>query len=170
MKKYKTILIFFFFTLNLISQNKTEVYETDNYFIKYPIDWNLNSSGIGNTNFAVTSPLSSKEDGFSENVNLIIQDLKGMKFDLDRYTSISKQQLLSIPKGEILDSKRIRTEGLEYHTLTFKGFLENRNLKGKQIYIIKNKKAYVLTYTALEKDYELYLEKANRILKSFKLK
>jgi serine/threonine-protein kinase len=167
MKNIFIILITFFLSTNLYSQ--IEVYETDVYSIEYPANWKLNTSVQGAI-FAVTSPLVTKEDKFSENVNLIIQDLSGMNIDLDKYVSLSKKQLLLIPKGEVSESKRMKNGNYEYHKIVFKGFLENRNLKGKQIYIIRNEKAYVLTYTGIGDDYKRYVKYANEILNSFKLK
>lgn len=163
-------MLLIFLTLNLKSQNKTETYETEEYQIEYPIDWSLNFSKIGGMSFAVTSPLSSDEDKFSENINLIIQDLKGLNIDLNKYVSISKEQLSSLPQGNVLESKRKNIKGKEHHIIVFKGFLQEKKLKGKQLYFIKNEKAYVLTFTAMEKDYNLFIDVANKILNSFKLK
>ncbi|MFK8060610.1 MAG: PsbP-related protein [Polaribacter sp.] len=170
MKKYLVIVIVCFLTFNLNSQIKNEIYEAEDYNIKYPVDWVINSTLVNGVSFAVTSPLSSKDDEFSENVNIIIQDLKGMNIDLNKYVSISKQQLLSIPKGEILESKRVKKKDVEYHSIVFNGYLEKRNLKIKQYYILKSGKAYVLTFTAIEKEYDLYIKIADKILNSFKLK
>ena len=167
MKNTFIIVITLLLSTNLYSQ--TEVYETDVFSIEYPVNWKLNTSVQGAL-FAITSPLVTKEDKFSENVNLIIQDLSGMNIDLDKYVTLSKKQLLLIPKGEISESKRVKNKDYEYHKIAFKGFLENRNLKGKQMYIIRNEKAYVLTYTGVGNDYMLYEKYANEILNSFKLK
>ena len=167
MKNTFIIVIVLILSTNLYSQ--TEVYETDIFSIAYPVNWKLNTS-IQGALFAITSPLVTKEDKFSENVNLIIQDLSGMNIHLDKYVTLSEKQLLLIPKGEISESKRVENKDYEYHKIVFKGFLENRNLKGKQVYIIRNEKAYVLTYTGVGNDYKLYEKYANEILNSFKLK
>ena len=57
---------------------------TESYSIQYPENWELVTSGQMNTSFVIFSELSSETDPFRENVNLIIQDLKGYHMDLDK--------------------------------------------------------------------------------------
>ena len=57
----------------------------NSYSINYPGNWELNKSGQMGTSFILFSPLSSEQDQFKENVNLLIQDLTGYNLDLDKY-------------------------------------------------------------------------------------
>ncbi|MCK6695626.1 MAG: hypothetical protein L6Q97_26420, partial [Thermoanaerobaculia bacterium] len=104
MKKLKLLLLFILFlSLEAFSQTKNEpVSKTaeewsalaeQNYSIEYPGSWELNRPGQGGPNFLLFSQLGSAEDTFRENVNLLIQDLKGMDIDLDKYTAISEEQI-----------------------------------------------------------------------------
>ena len=65
----------------------------NNYSINYPDNWELNKAGQMGTSFILFSPLSSKKDNFKENVNLLVQDLKGHDLDLDKYVEISEGQI-----------------------------------------------------------------------------
>jgi len=169
-KKHYFTIILVLFTSLCFSQNKFETYETEVFKIQYPMNWSLQTSNDFGASFAISSPLLNGEDKFSENVNLIVQDLKGQNVSFDQYVNISKSQLKSLPKSEFLESKRFRKENLEYQSIIFKAFLQERKLKIQQIYIIKNNFAYVLTFTALEKDYDLYKNISDKVLNSFKLK
>ena len=168
-KRYFSIILVLFTSI-FFGQNKFETYETEIFKIQYPMDWSLQTSNTFGASFTISSPLLNNEDKFKENINLIVQDLKEQNIDLDQYVSISKNQLKSLPKIEFLESKRLGNKNLEYHSIIFKAFLRERNLMLQQIYIIKKGVAYVLTFTSLEKDYDLYKNISEKILNSFKLK
>lgn len=53
-------------------QNGWKTLNEKGYTIQYPNDWELNKSGQMGTSFIILSRLSSKNDKFCENVNLII--------------------------------------------------------------------------------------------------
>lgn len=169
-KKHYFTIILVLFTLLCFGQNKFETYETEVFKIQYPMNWSLQTSNDFGASFAISSPLLNSEDKFSENVNLIVQNLKGQNVSLDQYVNISKNQLKSLPKCQFIESKRFSKENLEYHSIIFKAFLQERKLKIQQMYLIKNNFAYVLTFTALEKDYDMYKNTSKKVLNSFKLK
>ena len=66
-----------------------KTFDQPNYSIQYPLSWNLNQNQMG-TSFIILSPMESEQDKFSENVNLVIQDMTGKDIDLDKYTKISE--------------------------------------------------------------------------------
>ena len=170
MKKLITLAVILFLTINLQGQENEKTFAKDNYSIKYPSTWIINTSGLEGTLFAITSPLSSSQDNYLENVNLIIQDLKGKGIDLSKYTSISKQQISQVlPNAKILEDKRVKKDGYEYHTIVVTAFMSEKDLKFKQLYTIKDEKAYVLTFTSMESEYDNFIDEANKILNSFKL-
>lgn len=107
---------------------------------------------------------------FSENVNLVIQNLKGKNIDLDAYIKLNKQELVKIPEGKLLVSERRKTNTSEYHVFVFTGNMNDLDIKAIQYYFLKNEMAYVLTFTTLVNEYEKYEKLAIEILDSFKLK
>lgn len=140
------------------------------YSIQYPKNWDLDKSGQMGTSFIVLSQLSSQQDQFRENVNLLIQDLTGMNIDLDKYVEISEGQIRTmITNGKLLDSKRQSSNGTEFHKVIFTGDQGIYQLKFEQYYLIKNGKAYVLTLTCEINQYDKYKEIGEQILSSFKL-
>jgi len=139
--------------------------------IQYPSNWELNNSGENNLKFIILSPQSSDSDEFRENVNLNVQNIKGMGIDLDSYVSLSIDQIsVLINNSEMLVSKRIKTKKSEYHQFVYNGDFENLSLTFYQYCWVKQDKAYVLTFTAENSEYEEYKNKAEKIMNSFKLK
>jgi hypothetical protein len=152
-----------------IRANWTTLYETD-YSIDYPERWELDKSGQMGTSFMLFSPLLSKEDKFKENVNLLIQDLTGHNVDLDKYVEISEDQINTmITDGKIIESKRIIGESMNHHKVMFTGKQDIYNLKFEQYYWVIRQKAFVLTFTCEERQFNNYRATGERILNSFNL-
>jgi len=142
-----------------------------NYSINYPKDWELNTSGLMGSSFILFSPPSSEKDQFKENINLLIQDLTGHNLDLEKYTAISEEQIKTmITDGDIIESKRITTDTLSQHQIIYTGRQGIFNLKFEQYYWVIGDKAYVLTLTCEESEFENYQKLGEKILNSFKLK
>jgi hypothetical protein len=140
----------------------------NNYSISYPNNWELNISGQMGTSFILFSPLSSKEDQFKENVNLLIQDLAGHNLDIDKYVEISEGQIKTlITDGEILESKRITTDNLEYQKVVYTGTQGIFNLKFEQYYWVIGDNAFVLTLTCEENQFNNHKIIGEKILNSF---
>ena len=143
--------------------------ETD-YSIDYPETWELNTTGQMGTSFILFSPVSSEEDQFRDNVNLLIQDLSAYNLDLDKYTEISLEQIKTqVSEGGILESKRIIGKPYNYHKVIYTGSQDVLKLKFEQYYWLVNNQAYILTFTTEESQFETLKATGERILDSFKL-
>ena len=145
--------------------------DENGYSIQYPENWELNKSGQMGTSFMILSALSSQQDNFRENVNLIIQDLSGQNINLDKYVELSENQVKTmIVNGEILESKRQNINGVNFHKIIFTGKQGIYNLKIEQYYFIEKGKAFILTLTCEISEFEKYKETGEKILNSFKIK
>lgn len=170
MKKRTLFTILGFLTFILSAQNKYETYSTDKFSIEYPLNWELSTVTGTQALFTISSPLESENDSFAENINLITQNLKGFEMTLDKYVKLNKEELSTIPDGEMFSSKRLKKGTQEYHLIVFKGRMSNLNLKVQQLYAIKEETAYILTFTATYETYEQYHKIGEDILNSFTLK
>lgn len=142
-----------------------------NYSIQYPSTWELNQNRQMGTSLILFSPLENNEDQFRENVNLIIQDLKGQNIDLDKYSEISEGQVKTMITNSILtNSERIKNGNKEYHRLIYSGDQGIYHLKFEQYYWVENDKAYVLTFTCEQNKFSDYKEIGETILNTFSLK
>ncbi len=173
MKKYLyfTSLVL---SLNSFGQNKETSWKTINdntYSIQYPDNWELNISETMGTSFILLSQQTSSEDKFRENINLSIQNLEGYNLNLDAYVAISEEQILKmVTNGIIIESKRLNTNNTEFQKIIFTGKQGLFQLKFVQYYFVKDEKAYVLTFTCEEIQYEKYNIIVEQILESFLLK
>jgi hypothetical protein len=173
MKKY-LYFISLVLSLNSFGQNKETSWKTINdntYSIQYPDNWELNISETMGTSFILLSQQTSSEDKFRENINLSIQNLEGYNLNLDAYVAISEEQISKmVTNGIIIDSKRLNTNNTEFQKIIFTGKQGLFQLKFVQYYFVKDEKAYVLTFTCEEIQYEKYKIIVEQILESFLLK
>jgi hypothetical protein len=158
-------------------KNKTETLDgwksisENDYSIDYPEDWELSKPGQMGTSFVLFSPLSSEQDQFKENVNLVIQDLTGHNLDLDKYVDLSEGQIETmITDGKIIESKRMTTETTNYQKVIYTGKQGIYNLKFEQYYWVIGDKAFVLTLTGEEDQFSNYQVIGEKIMDSFHLK
>ncbi|MDJ0644759.1 MAG: PsbP-related protein [Flavobacteriaceae bacterium] len=143
--------------------------EKESYSINYPSNWQLDTSGRNKTEFIILSK-REENDPFRENVNLIIQDLSNHIMNLESFVKLSEDVIKQTPSATIIESKKIENDGRTYHQIIWKGFISKQILKFKQLFFIKNNRAYTLTLTGREKEFENYLPIGDKILTSFILK
>ena len=109
------------------------------YSIDYPSNWTFDSSGLMGTKFIIFSELEPENDDFRENINLIIQNLKGMDMGLDKYVEISEAQVKKLlTNGELLSSDRLNVNNLEFQKVVFTGDQGIYKLKFEQYCWVKN--------------------------------
>jgi len=141
------------------------------YTVQYPPAWGLNLDKKMGTEFIILSPLESEQDKFKENVNLLIQDLSGKNIDLDKFASISEEQIKTlVTNSSLILSKRIKTAGIEYQKVIYSGDQGVYHLKYEQYYWVVGDKAYVLTLTCEQNKFDRYKEDGEKILNSFTFK
>lgn len=144
-------------------------FEDDNYSVQYPEGWDLNTSGQMGTSFMLFSPASSAQDQFRENVILMIEDLSGQNIDLDKYVKISEGQIKRmITDGKVIESQRIVRGSSEFQKIVLTGRQGIFDLKTTQYYCIKNNKAYILTFSCEEDQYDVFKVRGEMILNSFR--
>lgn len=147
-----------------------KVLKGENYWMIHPEEWELNTSGQMGTAYALLSPISSSEDKFRENLNFMIQDLSGSNMSLEKYTEISKEQVKTLLTGaKIIESTLISGNTRNYQKTIFTGKQGVFNLIFEQHYWVEDEKAFVLTFTCEENQYEVYKIIGDKMLNSFQL-
>lgn len=172
-KKGLLSLSFLFLFAMSFSQSKDwKTFKVTNYSIQYPDTFELNTSGLMGTSFLLFSNPSAASDLFRENINLFLQDLNGNDISLDQFVQASENQLSTvITKHAIIESKRVKENGKEngkeYHVLIYTGEQGQYKLKWMQYYYIVKGKAYALTFTAEQAQFDKYIGIAKEIMATF---
>lgn len=152
-------------------KEKWQLLNEKEFSISYPENWTLDQSGKMNSSFFLNTPFTSDDDNFSENINLMIQDLSGLKMNLDKFTELSENQIKTLVKnGVLISSKRIKNGTSSYQRLNYTGSHGQRELEWLQYYWVKYEKAYILTLTCEQSEYDNYKDVGEKIMLTFKLK
>lgn len=136
--------------------------------IKYPSDWELNQTGVAGTKFILFTP-SAQPVAFRDNINLIIEDLKGKNVDLKQYAAAASAQVRQyITNVKVTTSETSADQ--RRHKIVYSGSQGQLNLTWQQYYWVKNEKAYVLTFTADQSSFDKRIEAASQVMDSFSAK
>ena len=158
------------------NQNAWKTFAQHDFTIQYPDNFELNTSGQFGTRFALFSKDFIRSGVFCPNINLIIQNLTGHNISLDDFVEISESQIETIhiegthTNGSLIESERIKKDNSEFQKIIYtfnQGALE---LIVKQYLMIKNEKAYILTFTARIDQFDNYKDVATEIMNTFELK
>ncbi len=173
MKTKLTTLLVLFISTQLFAQDELKTLEQDNYSISYPEEWISSDQKPQPTiQFMLLSDESSqKKDKFRENINLNTEDLGEQTVTLEEYSKISINQIKTqIPGVKIVATETIKLDGNDATELIWQAdFGNGMELKFKQLFIISNAKAYILTFSSTTTEFDEYSEIADTILQSFKL-
>ena len=70
---------------------------------------------------------------------------------------------------KLVDSGRIPSAGIRAHWIIVSGNSSNYDLQWMQVFINKNDRIYVVTYTSEQKSFQQYLPTMQRMVKSFEV-
>lgn len=161
------LLIITFISIPIIGQDLKTI-KTLDYEISYPSNFRYDDSKTRDTEFIIYTEKEDEKDTFIENINLLTQNLKGYKIDLNQYVIITENQIKE--NGKLIESKRTRVNNSELHSLSYTANLTGRNLKFYQYLIIQNEKAYILTYSAEIDKFDVFFPEIIKIFNSFSIK
>ena len=135
----------------------------------YPADWKSEKNPNGN---GMVFLAKAGADGFQDNVGFTKQDLSAFPpVTLDQYTGIITDDTTKrLKNATILSTEKTTLAGQEAGVLTYTAEYPDKSdkpLKIRNTYVLKDKNAYILTYTATEDTFDMYLEDAKAIEASF---
>lgn len=140
------------------------------YIIQYPTTWKIDTSNPMGTDLLIIAPYDNTDDVFTENVNVLIQDLKGQNIGLSEYKQISEKQVAEVvTDGKIYESSIMQKANSKYYRLvcSYKAPQGDLTLKVISVCYIKDEKAYLATFVAQYSNYDKYQKTAESILNSF---
>ncbi|PIR75517.1 MAG: hypothetical protein CO030_02820 [Candidatus Magasanikbacteria bacterium CG_4_9_14_0_2_um_filter_42_11] len=135
----------------------------------YPADWKQEKNPNGN---GVVFLAKAGADGLQSNVGFTKQDLSAFPpVTLDQYTGIIKDDTMKrLKNANILTTDKTMLGGMEAGVMTYTAEYPEKSdkpMKIRNTYVLKDKNAYILTYTATEDTFDMYLEDAKAIEASF---
>ena len=143
--------------------------------INYPENWQLQeqvASPITGGTIAQIVPKPASSSPLSPEFLISIEEIPESE-TLEGYTQFATEQIKqSAPDVKLLKSDRIKLKNREGYQVVYTGQDDAYNFKFKamQIWVIENKKAYILTYRAEEKLYDQFLQPVEEMMiKSFEL-
>lgn len=127
----------------------------------------LDESGSNGAEFYLFSQKVKPGDDFVENINLMIQDLETLKYDLNQFVALSENQINT--NGKLIESVRKKSGEKEYHLPIFEGKFNGLDLKFMQYDFVKNDRAYVLTFSSSKNEFADYEKQMEMVMNTFEL-
>lgn len=154
------------------SQTKDwSVYNTDEYSIEFPNNWQMNNSNQPGVDFFIFSEKNLPEDRFVENVNLSTEKLPNKDYSLQEYVMYSIKMLNSNFRDiHYVQNRTFTLHNFTCQQLIYTASMQDLKLKFEQILFIYKEKAYILTLSCEEKEFANYQITGETILNSFRLK
>jgi len=171
MKFSLTCLFILLSILKLVCQNNTtrQIIEKD-FYLEYPTNWSFDKSKATEGVFIFSTELDSPLDIFRDNVTLMIQDLPSNIRSLNDYVELSLNQFRR-EDYVLLESNTKTNEKNEIigHEFIYESVYNQREVKFYQFVMMKNGKAYLFTYLAELRSYDIYFKAARELISSFQL-
>jgi DcrB-like protein len=140
------------------------VNSNNQFSINPPSGWTVDSSGVYGTTVVFYGPTDT---GFRINMNIVVESTS---LSLSAYVSASKAQLYSSLTNYNLVSEGAKTiGGLNGYELVGTFTQGAANIKNKQDFLVQNGKAYVITSTALQSNYDTYQPAFDESVQTFQL-
>lgn len=142
----------------------------ENYVLKftvhYPPGWILSNQGNPNLVFNITSPKVDEYDYIQENVNLIVQVVPEGTDAASYLTQLEEKATSQLVNIEKVSAGPMDFKGFDAMTSTYTAYVNDIRVKWTQYLWIKERRAYLLTYSAEITQYEAYKDFSNEIIKS----
>ena len=137
------------------------------FTIGYPTNWVFNNAPESAV-IKITSPLEKDEDDFRQNVNLQIEAYTS---NIEDYVNASLGEIKKLMKNyREVSSMYFNRNGSRAYEIIYKGKYGEMayEMQVKQLFVVANSKAYILTYVSKVDERDAFETTANKIFNSFK--
>lgn len=152
------------------SAQSTRAYSSDamGLEVQYPTNYTVKLVDARTIVFA--APLSGKDDSFSENVNITVTAAEPNAKIEDFIDSAKETIKRAFPDVMFLEEKKESVDKAPAFRLVYVTKQKTTFFKIMQLIVLRDKKAYAFTYTAIEDEYQRYLVHAQTIFGSVRFK
>ncbi len=170
----KILNIFFFLSVFISCSDDSSIkYESQKgYSFHYNSNnWDLKSG----QEVTLLVNKEGNKSSFSPNINIMVQDLAAQPISLEEYHRLTLNQMeQALGRNTVQSDKEVRISGNLAKEIVYTmpqniNMADTPELKLKQVYFIKNNKAYLITYTAKMDDFATLLNSANEVFETFKV-
>ena len=141
---------------------------TDGFAVQYPGDRTFEENVYGSSVMFFTPTLSG--DTLKENVGIMKKALD-KNYTLDEYYAITKPELIKlIPGFTEISNETIKINDLDAQKLIYVWTQGATKLKWEQVYLIKNKAVYIVSYTATTATFADYAQKIDEMVATLEIK
>jgi len=137
--------------------------------VDYPEDWRIKEVGKA---VSVSSPFESKDDRFAENVQIVAENLSQSPADItliDYHRAGLKNAEKFLTDFKALEEAQTRWLDRDAVVMLYSMTIRGEKFRCKDYKFAVGKTFYVLTYYAMEEDFDKYLPAAEGIMKSIRV-
>ena len=139
------------------------------FTINYPDTWSSQNRDDFFTKMVVFfSPLEDDSDQFKEKVSVSIEDI-AENTSLKQYTEQALEEIKRLSDPDVKKAQTISFGEDEGRQIVFTGLENGHFVQRMQTWSIKDKQAYIITYTAKPESYDQYLPTVEKMIESFKM-
>ena len=152
-------------------QNELSPYEnkTLGFKVDYPQTWQQQErNDIFVTGVYFSAPLEGDGDNFRERVSVSVEDLAA-ETSLAQYTNDALAQIKHLSDPNTQAARTANLGQAEARQVIYTGTENDNSVRKMQTWLVKDKQAYVITYTAQTNSYEDYLPMVEAMLASFEI-
>ena len=139
------------------------------YAMDYPDSWHVKELGKVTT---FLSPFETHEDKFAENVTVQVENLSVSPVPLsllDYHRQAMSEAPKRLPEFKLLEEAKTEFIGREAIAILYTATVKGQPFKFKDYKFLIGQDAYVVTYTALQDDFEKYLPAAEKVMHSLRV-
>lgn len=160
-------ILLFIFSLALAQQTKTYLNKKLNFSILYPSIYELKTLG---DIVIFVSPEKDKKFGFPVNVNIVSRPTDYIPANLKDFFANGKKRIEAFYQNAIfLDEGKDKLSGRDAYRLVYTTKQKEATFKIMEVMLVDKQRTYVITYTALQEQFDRYLKQAKSIIYSFKV-
>jgi hypothetical protein len=142
-----------------------QTFSEENYSIRYPADWKLKPGGPMGVKFIISA---AQGEAMAENVNLASEEIPA-SMNLEDYVAANLEMMPTmLPNYKKIEGRKISTGIGETYKLIGAFDMKKAQIKNEQYYLIRNWKAYVLTFTSTQERFDRYQDIGEKIFDSFR--
>ncbi len=148
---------------------KTYKNTTDGFSLQYPSTWTFQENAYG-VPVIFFSPLTSTEDALKENVGIGVTT-ETKDYTLDEFRQVRKASFDKQFSGFVeVSNENIKINDMDAKKVIYTCMQGDMKLQFEEVYIVKGKTRYIITYTATEATFDQFAKNVDEIIATFEIK